>query len=165
MDSPETLQPLYADLTKHGWRVALAGSGQYGGPEALVWDSATQADEEARTWSGELGGQPVWAGYSAGAGVALRNVLTTAVPASGVLAVAPSVPSNPSWWSEHLTHVPVALILGRTDPHTPNALALAERLRTLGIPLREWTHEGGHTHPDNWKRLRDEALAWLSSGG
>lgn len=160
--TPGTSRALYADLTGAGWRVALAGSGQYGGPEAYVWDDAAQADAEAASWAQELGGRPLWTGFSAGAGVVLRNVLTGAVPASGVLAVAPSVPEGPAWWPENPARVPVALVLGEADPRTSRTRALAEQLRAAGVPVREWTHPGGHTYPEGWEAVRDEALAWLT---
>ncbi|MBB5235179.1 alpha/beta hydrolase [Deinococcus budaensis] len=160
--APDSLRPLYADLTAQGWRVALAGSGQFGGPGALVWDDPAQADAEVAGWAREVGGRPVWAGFSAGAGVALRAALGGAVPASGVLAVSPSLPAG----LLELTapaRVPVALVLGEADPHTPRARTLAGRLRGAGVPVNEWTHPGGHTHPDGWAALRAGALAWLTS--
>ncbi|MEF2279272.1 hypothetical protein V3W47_13275 [Deinococcus sp. YIM 134068] len=159
----EALRSHYADLAGEGWRVALAGSGQYGGPEAFVWDDAAQADAEAGEWTRGLGGRPIWAGFSAGAGVALRNVITGAVPASGVLAVAPSLAADLRWWPESPAQVPVALVLGEADPHTARALVLAERLRAVNAPVREWMHAGGHTHPKDWETVRAGALAWLAA--
>lgn len=161
--TPESLRPRYADLAGAGWRVALAGSGQYGGPEAFVWDDAAQADAEAADWARELGGRPVWTGFSAGAGVALRNVLTGVVPASGVLVVAPSIPAAPAWWPENPARVPVALVLGEADPRTPHTRTVMEKLRVADVPVREWTHPGGHTYPETWDEVREEGLAWLTA--
>ena len=164
-NTPDTVRPHYADLTAHGWEVALPGSGQYAGPEALVWDDPMQADAEVRAWAEELGGRPLWAGFSSGGRVALHNVLSGAVPASGVLAVAPSLPVEGSSGLERPAAVPVALVLGGSDALTPRAQALAEALGAAGVPVRVWTHPGSHTHPANWPEVREAALAWLAEVG
>lgn len=159
-NTPDTIRPQYADLTAEGWEVALPGSGQYAGPEALVWDDAERAQADVRAWARELDGRPVWAGFSSGGRVALNAVLSGLVPACGVLAVAPSLPADLTF--ERPAPVPIALFLGESDGLTPRAQAFAGTLRVAGVPVRVWTHPGGHTHPHNWPEVRAEALAWLA---
>ncbi|WP_139806985.1 hypothetical protein [Deinococcus hopiensis] len=89
--------PELAPLREQGWETVLPGSGQYAGPEALVWDAAERAAADVQNWARELGGALLWAGFSSGGGwMALNAVLSGALPAAGVRAVAPSLPACPS---------------------------------------------------------------------
>lgn len=97
--------------------------------------------------------------------MALRGILTGKLAASGVLAVVPSLPNAPDWWPAMLPPLPVALVLGEQDSFTPNALWWAERLHAACVPVRVWTHSGGHEVPDHWPTVRAEALAWLAEAG
>lgn len=162
LSSADATAALFADLSGRGERLALAQSGQLGGPGACVWTDAAQADREARAWAAEIGGLPLWVGFSAGAHVAARNVLTGQVPARGLLLVIPSLSAAPAWWPQALPTLPVALLLGEHDPLRPAALEFAERLREYSVPTRIWTFPGGHAVPPGWPGLRDEALRWLA---
>ncbi|SEI75242.1 hypothetical protein SAMN04488058_101515 [Deinococcus reticulitermitis] len=161
LSSADATQTLHSDLLAQGERVALAQSGQLGGLGSYVWNDAAQADREARAWAAELGGRPLWAGFSAGAQVATRVVLTGQVPARGLLLVIPSLSAEPGWWPPALPALPVALLLGEHDPLRSAALDFAARLREAGVPTRVWTFPGGHAVPPGWPSLRDEARRWL----
>ncbi|MBB5378810.1 hypothetical protein HNQ07_004317 [Deinococcus metalli] len=160
---PEQTRPLFSSLVDQGWRVALAGSGQYVGPGMAVWNDLAQADGELQEWARAVGGHPLWAGLSAGGSTVLRGVLTGGVPAVGVLAIVPSVAARPIWLPDRPVPVPVALILGEGDGYTPGGLKLAERLEEVGLQVRVWIHPGGHEVPAHWEELRAEALDWLGT--
>lgn len=75
-----------------GWRVALLQSSQVFAPGRYHWQDTAKATEEVRRHLEEIGeaSLTVLAGFSMGAGLAIRAALSGAVPASGFLAVAPS---------------------------------------------------------------------------
>lgn len=162
LSSADVTAHLFSDLVDRGERVALAQSGQLGGPGAYVWTDPEQASQEVRAWAAEVGDDALWIGFSAGAQVAARVVLTGQVRARGLLLVIPSQSAEPAWWSIVLPTLPVAFVLGEGDPLTPAARAFAARLQVGGLPVRVWTFAGGHATPPDWRELRDEALDWLS---
>lgn len=164
--SPGVMAPLYSDLTSIGWRVAVPCSGQAGPPGAFVWNDLDASSASLSQWAGQLG-PAYWAGFSAGAYVALRGALQGHWPCLGLLAVVPSLPTHPAWWpqgwTEHPARVPVAFVVGEQDNLTPPAptRAFAARLAGQGVRTRIWSHAGGHEHPAAWPDVRDEALSWL----
>lgn len=160
-NGPAQAAALFAPLTAQGWRVAVAGSGQYAGEGMAVWNDRDQADAELRQWAQDVGGAPVWAGLSAGGAAALRNVLTGAVTARGVLAVVPSVGPHPDWCPEVPAQVPVAVVVGEQDPLAAGARQFADLLQDRGVPVRVWAHAGGHDVPPHWADVLREATEWI----
>ncbi|WP_135230041.1 alpha/beta hydrolase [Deinococcus fonticola] len=172
--TPEVMRPLYAALTRQGWRVALAGSGQVNEAGGLRWNDLTATDQAVRAWLAELNAEahPVYfAGFSAGGYVTLRGALQGFFPARGILAVTPSIPAHPDWWPQGWTGapvpVPVAFVVGETDELTPpqETRLLAERLSRQGVPTLMLSHVGGHEHSGEWPQLRTQALDWLQAQG
>lgn len=160
-NGPAQANSLFSPLRSQGWRVAIAGSGQYAGEGMAIWNDRLQADSELCQWAQELGGCPIWAGLSAGGATVLRGVMTGSVAAGGVLAVVPSVAARPDWCPDQPVKVPVAFVVGEQDQLAAGALQFAELLRERGVPVRVWTHAGGHDVPQNWPDVRAEAIEWL----
>ncbi|UQN09641.1 hypothetical protein [Deinococcus sp. QL22] len=162
-NSPAQTHPLFSSLITEGWRVAIAGSGQYVGEGMAVWNDRAQAETELQQWAEQLGGAPLWAGLSAGGSTVLRGALNGSIAASGVLAVVPSVAAHPEWYPDEPIGVPVALVVGKQDPLALGTLQFAELLKERGVPVRVWRHAGGHDVPENWQGIRAEALEWIQA--
>lgn len=150
-----------------GWRVAALQSSQVMGPGRYHWQDADKATEELQQHLAAIGEAllTVLAGFSMGAGVAIRAVLSGTVPARGFLAVAPSIRM------EQMTPLIAAaprdlrgyIVVGTEDGWSYGpATQLAAALRGAGLECSVEKVEGlDHDYPADFAASLERGLAFL----
>lgn len=148
-----------------GWTLALAQSAEISWtPGMFVWNEERLALDQVRAHAAELG-EVVLAGYSLGALRALQHALGGAVPAMGAIAVGPFLPPEQVAALVEPRRVPTWIEVGELDGEGhAGSLALGERLRSAGVPVRVEVRPGwGHAYPPDMERVLREALGFLRS--
>lgn len=149
-----------------GWRVAVLQSSQVLGPGRYHWQDTEKAAEELRYHLAEIGGAAftVLAGFSMGAGVAIRSALTRSVSAQGFLAVAPSL--RMEQLAPLVNNGPPGLkgyiVVGTRDWFYGPATELAETLQRAGLACKVEEHEGlDHDYPEEFAASLRRGLDFL----
>lgn len=150
-----------------GWRVAALQSSQVLAPGRYHWQDADKAAAELREHAAAVGAAPltVLAGYSMGAGLAIRAVLSGVVPARGFLAVAPSV--RVEQVIPLLATAPPGvrgyIVVGKEDGWSYGpATQLAAALQEAGLECAVEAHDGlGHDYPADFAASLRRGLAFL----
>lgn len=154
--------------TAVGWRVAMLQSAQLSAPNRYHWADTAQGLAELRQHLAALAPMPVTviAGFSMGAALAVRAVLSGAVAVNRFLAVAPAI--RPEQVEPLLAHV---------DPHTRGYVVIGD-LDSLSQPVREWVTElqqagmpceievrrgVGHDYPPDFTATLQRGLAFLAA--
>lgn len=154
--------------TAFGWRVAMLQSSQLWDPNRYHWANTAQALAELRQHLAELALPPltVIGGFSMGAALAVRAVLSGAVAVNRFLAVAPAISPEQ-----------VEPLLTNTNPHTRGYVVIGD-LDNLSQPVREWVTElqqagmpceievrrgVSHDYPPDFTATLQRGLAFLAA--
>jgi len=149
-----------------GWRVAVLQSSQVWAPGRYHWQDTAKATEELMQHLEEIGEASftVLAGFSMGAGLAIRSALSGSVPAQGFLAVAPS------FRMEDITPLMAAaprelrgyVVVGAEDWSYGPATELAAGLQKAGLKCNVEAHPGlAHDYPEDFAASLRRGLAFL----
>ncbi|MDW8403817.1 TPR end-of-group domain-containing protein [Chloroflexus sp.] len=154
--------------TELGWRVAMLQSAQLWAPGRYHWADTAQALAEVRQHLAELAPAPmtVMAGFSMGAAVAIRAVMSGAVAANRFLAVAPAIrpeqvepliaAANP--------HTRGYVVIGDLDSLYRPVLEWANALQQAGLPCEVEVCRGvSHDYPPDFMATLRRGLAFLTA--
>ncbi len=160
---------------EQGFDLAFVRSSQLAFSDAFVWNDleagARDLDHQLDRLrsEGELDDRTViMAGFSAGARMALRAVMTGMVKADGMVLVGPWLPEMGEWASDVQRlgdRMPGAYIVcGDMDEEClPGARLLADTLEISGRPSRLYMPPGvGHDYPEGFAATLREAVASIA---
>lgn len=150
-----------------GWRVAVLQSSQVWGPNRYHWQDTVKAAEEIRQHLEKIGEAPVtvMAGFSMGAGLAIRLALSGTVAANGFFVVAPSFRMEQI--APLVATAPRGLrgyiVVGTEDGWSYGPTAqLAAALREAGLECCVEAVEGlDHDYPADFATCLQRGLAFL----
>jgi len=154
-----------------GWVLAMPQSSQLGSPNTFIWDDAARAQEEIAAHYENLRERypmdpqrVILAGFSQGAGLAIRICLRGLIPARGFLAVVPGRIAT-----EDLDEAIRSargkrgyLVVGDRDPRYETSAQIHALLNRNGIPCEMEDHpEMGHEFPRNFDQSILSAMRFL----
>lgn len=152
--------------TDYGWRVAAVQSSQLWAPGRYHWADGAQAATELQQHLTELGParHTVLGGFSMGAALAMRSVLSGSLRVRRFFAVAPSFRL-----SDMEPLIATAdrsmrgyIVVGDQDNSCQPALQLAALLNAAGLPCAVARHQGlGHDYPVEFAQDLDAGLSFL----
>ncbi len=165
----------WAPAVAHGWCVALPQSSEGQGPGAFSWNDWEWATFEIQQHAAAISQRylvapqrPVLAGFSMGAGLALWLALTGAVPARGLILVAPFLPDVDSLLPVLEAHPPQGLqaylIASDDDIYCLEvARKLAVLLPRYGLDCQLETYPLlGHSFPPPFESRLPAALEYVT---
>lgn len=166
----ETLN-LWQDLSRLGWLVASVQSSQVVGSDLYVWDDEQRAVADILSMMVELRKQhpidserTVLAGFSQGAGLAMRLALKGLLPARGFIGVAPYLPNfdNLPQTPEAAAPVRGYLVTGGRDPAQDLFARFETYLHSISVPyLRDHYPDAGHDYPPGIFASQQKALEFI----
>lgn len=173
-ENVEIFAPHWQDAVQHGWLVSLPQSPQANGPNAYVWNDwdwvipvLQEYDVRARDEYAIDENKVALAGFSMGAGLAIRLALENKLAVKGVLAVAPFLSSpeklRPLLAQASSRTLRFYLVASQEDEY---CYAVANELSKLFTEY-EIVHrldiyeDVGHSFPYSFEQKLAEALAFI----
>ena len=154
--------PYWSPVIHQGWLLAMAQSRQHVDSSNATWDDTERAIQDVRRQAERVmethpadTDRLVLAGFSQGAGLAIRMSLSRALPARGWIAVAPYLP-DVDWLVDHLESREGApargyIILGEQDPLGQSFSQINDVLRQGGVEVEVERHADlGHMYPQDF---------------
>jgi predicted esterase len=166
----------FIHLTEQGWIVAAVQSAQLDYPGAYAWNDRERARQDVLEMLVEIQKQYVvdreriiLAGFSQGGGLALEMSLSGAIPARGVIGIAPYLrqwekylPDHPDQPHPSRPDLRIVLITGEKDGGQAVFTSIEQLISLHHLDfLRDQHPNLGHDFPDDFPNVLDRALSFI----